>query len=60
MDCVLHECLGSSVPTLPRCSSPPYRGSSSPTAAVIAPIEEGDSRDSVDECSNPSGLPGRA
>ena len=43
--------LGSSVPTLPRYPSPPYRGSSSPTAAEIAPIEEGDSRDYVDTSS---------
>ena len=56
----LHS-LGSSVPTLPRYPSPPYRGSSSPTdfgvsaqsnAAEIAPIEEGDSRDSVERSSD--------
>jgi hypothetical protein len=48
MDCVLHECLGSSVPTLPRLSSPPYRGSSSAAPTEIAPIEEGNSRVSVE------------
>jgi hypothetical protein len=48
MVCVLPECLGDSILPSPRCPSPPYRGSSSPTAAEIATIEEGDSRDSVE------------
>lgn len=36
MVCVLHECLGDSVPTSPRSPSPPCYA------------EEGDSRESVD------------
>jgi len=31
-----------------RFSSPPYRGSFLPTATKITPLEEGDSRDSVE------------
>ncbi len=49
MGCVSHECLDDSVPPSSRCPSPPYRGSSLPTAAEIAPIEGGDSRDSVEK-----------
>ena len=47
MACVLCSDLDDSVPPSSRCPSPPYRGSSSAAPAEIAPIEEGDSRDSV-------------
>ena len=49
MGCVSFSGLGDVVPSSPRCSSPPYRGSSSAAPAEIAPIEEGDSRVSVDK-----------
>ena len=49
MGYVLPECLGDSVPPSPRSPSPPYWHSSSASPTEIAPIEEGDSRGSVDE-----------
>lgn len=49
MVCVLPECLGSYVPTLPCCPSPPYSCSLSSSTSRIARIEEGDSRDSVEK-----------
>jgi hypothetical protein len=49
MGCALLKCLGDYVPSSPRYPSPPYRGSSSAAPTEIAPIEEGDSRGSVEE-----------
>ncbi len=49
MGCVLPKCLDDSVPPSSPCPSPPYRGSSWAAPAAIASIEEGDSRDSVED-----------
>jgi len=49
MGCACKCDLGISVPTLHRFPSPPYFRSLLPSATSIAEIEEGDSREPVDD-----------
>lgn len=54
MDSVLHEYLGSSVPALPRCPSPPCSRSSLPKGLRRDPSTSSGRRRSVERCGNPA------